>query len=97
MGTSLIRSVSSSVSKSYSKVSGAYNLLHCSAPDVGVEPELAKMYFSQLILGLVSQPFSLKKILSEHGIDCFISGTHTFQGNLSSGSEARKPALGIKW
>jgi hypothetical protein len=90
------RLVSGSVSSSCGKIGGPDDMVHCSAPDVGVEPELAKMYFSQLILGLVSQLSSFKEILSRHGVDTLISGAHTFQGNLSSRSEARKFAFGIK-
>ena len=59
------------------KVSGADNLDYWSAPDVGVEPELAKMYFSQLILGLVSHLSLLIEMMSWHGINALASGAHT--------------------
>jgi len=85
------------VSNLCGKVSGADNLDCWSAPDVGVEPELAKMYFSQLILGLVSYLSLLIDIMSCHGIDTLASGAHTFQGDLSSGFETRKFAFGVKW
>ena len=79
------------------KIIGADDLVYCSAPDVGVEPELAKMYFSQLILGLVSHFSLLIVIMLRHGIDALASGAHTFQGDLSSGFETRKFAFGVKW